>query len=84
MLSGFEPTLLIEAQRDCIERDQLHLLQLILRAVDADSPITHEAAPLNSVVAGVPRAIVVLEGHSAGRQPRAGLVRQSVKESKQP
>jgi hypothetical protein len=75
MLSGFETTFFVEADRAALSRDQLHLLQLILRAVDANSPISHEAAPLHSVVAGVPRAIVVLEGHNVTGQPRARLVK---------
>lgn len=75
MRSGPEAALLVAADRAGVGPDRVLLLQLILRAVDAESPITHEAAPLGSVMASIPRAIVVLDGHHAGGQPRPRLVK---------
>lgn len=75
MLPGLDPTLLIEARQAETGPERLHLLQQLLRAVDADNPVSHETAPVGSAVAALSRARAVLQGHDQNGQPFASAVR---------
>lgn len=75
-LLGLEPSLLNLTRAAALRDDQARLLQLILRGLGADNPVTHEAALRNSVQAAVGRASVVVHSRATtGTQPFPSLVK---------
>lgn len=75
MFAGLEPPLLSLAASVDLDEQRLLLLQLVLRAIDEDSPVTHETATSTAVLATVPRALIVLSANAAGGQPYPPVVK---------